>query len=110
MAKKTILLRDIKGLWLPPHPNDSPVKGQALTTQNLMEDAFLLSENGKIVNLGPMKNIGTLIPEAVLENADSISCQNRFVLPAFVDAHSHLVFAAWRGKRNGNEVERCYLP
>lgn len=101
MAKKTILLRDIKGLWLPPHPNDSPVKGQALTTQNLMEDAFLLSENGKIVNLGPMKNIGTLIPEAVLENADSISCQNRFVLPAFVDAHSHLVFAAWRE----NEME-----
>lgn len=101
MGNNFTLLRDISGLWLPPQSGNVPVKGKMLSNQNLLSEAFLLIEDGKIVSFGPMSELKNLVAESIVENAMAISCNNRYVLPAFVDAHSHLVFAAWRE----NEME-----
>lgn len=101
MANDFTLLRDISGLWLPPQSGNVPVKGKLLSEQNLISEAFLLIKDSKISSFGPMRELKNLVPESVIENASTISCKNRYVLPAFVDAHSHLVFAAWRE----NEME-----
>jgi imidazolonepropionase len=52
-----------------------------------LANAFLLIENGIIKDFGPMQNC----PE--LRGVEVISCSNKFVLPAFCDSHTHLVFA-----------------
>ena len=57
---------------------------------NIMEDAYLLSENGVITHFGPDK-------DCPYDRANkTIDCTGRFVMPAFCDSHTHLVFAAWR--------------
>jgi imidazolonepropionase len=95
------LLSNIKGLWLPPQHQIQPVKGQDLVKTNVLTDAFLWIENGKIEGFGPMQNLSELVPERIQNQANGIDCTGRYVLPAWVDAHSHLVFAAWRE----NEME-----
>lgn len=89
-----MLLQNIKGLWLPPE-NQGPVRGKALNHSNLMQDAWLWVEDGKIKSFGKMSEMTA--PDGI----DAIDCSGRYVLPSFCDAHSHLVFAAWRE----NEME-----
>lgn len=71
-----------------------------MSQSNLLENAFIWIENGKISSLGLMADLEIAVPEAV-KNSDSIDCSGRYVLPSWVDAHTHLVFAAWRE----NEME-----
>jgi imidazolonepropionase len=92
--KNSVLLQNIKGLWLPPE-NQGPVRGKALNHSNLMQDAWLWVEDGKIKSFGKMSEMTA--PDGI----DAIDCSGRYVLPSFCDAHSHLVFAAWRE----NEME-----
>ncbi len=59
----------------------------------VIENAFLLIENGFIVEYGPMYELELKLPQlpkAVIE------AQGGFVLPAWCDSHTHLVFAASR--------------
>jgi imidazolonepropionase len=91
----SILLHSIRGLWLPPENLTGPVKGKYLNQGNLAENAWLLVKNGRIDSFGLMD----AIPET--GSLPALDCSGRFVLPSFCDAHSHLVFAAWRE----NEME-----
>jgi imidazolonepropionase len=93
--KNAVLLQNIKGLWLPPAKHQGAIRGSALNESNLIENAWLRVEEGKIKSFGSMGEMpGT-------EGIASFDCSGRYVLPSFCDAHSHLVFAAWRE----NEME-----
>lgn len=66
------------------------VKGEAMKILPSIENAWLLMENGLIHSYGKMEDV-----HAVSAN-DIIDVSGRFVLPAWCDSHTHLVFAASR--------------
>lgn len=59
----------------------------------ILEEAFLAVENGKIAGFGPMRDWEGISDWNGLEIIDA---EGQFVLPAFCDSHTHLVFAKTR--------------
>ncbi|HPI11466.1 MAG TPA: imidazolonepropionase [Catalimonadaceae bacterium] len=100
MSRETIIT-NIKGLWLPIHSDIRVIRGSELNKTNLLENAWLLIRDGIIQGFGQMDSLETDVPENSRLAANRINADGRFVLPSFCDAHSHLVFAAWRE----NEME-----
>jgi len=83
------LLKNIKTLTGLGNP-DQPLRGSALSVLSSVNDAYLLIEDGEISSFGSMQ-------ELQFENAThTIDATGRFVLPAWCDSHTHLVFAASR--------------
>ncbi len=84
----TVLLRNIKKIVGILDPNAGFKKGKEMKDLSFIEDAFILFDN-KIIDFGPM----SLCPE----HADSIlDASGKFVLPAWCDSHTHIVFAGSR--------------
>ncbi|MBP6303374.1 MAG: imidazolonepropionase [Bacteroidia bacterium] len=70
--------------------------GKEMKEMHVIENAFLYIENGKISSFGSMKNFDAI---AVVNNHSTVTqvdATGRVVMPTFVDAHTHLVFAATR--------------
>jgi imidazolonepropionase len=68
------------------------LRGKALAQLPSLENAYLIITNGKIAEFGKM-------PDIVPRTSDfvhSIDASGQFVLPAWCDSHTHLVFAASR--------------
>lgn len=68
----------------------SYVAGQAMSILPSVENAFLFLKDGLIDSFGPMEALPALSVD------EEIDATGRLVLPAFVDSHTHLVFAATR--------------
>ena len=69
------------------------LRGAALAQLPFIENAFLLIEDGIIADYGPMYELALKIPQ--LPN-HIIDAYEQFVLPAWCDSHSHIVFAKTR--------------
>ena len=84
-----LFIKHIKGLVQVRDQAPRWVAGAAMAELPVVEDAFLLIQDGLISDYGPMEQC---------PNSDipTIDATNRFVLPSFVDSHTHLVFAASR--------------
>ncbi len=85
-----ILIHNIKTLLL---GNENPppmVKGAEMKQLPSLDEAFVLIENDKIADWGPMANV----PEGAIDQ--SIDATGSYVLPTWCDSHTHLVFAATR--------------
>jgi imidazolonepropionase len=67
-------------------------KGIDMQNLPIINNAFLEIENGIIVNYGSMNNW----QNTVFEKVEVIDAKNKYVLPAFCDSHTHLVFAKYR--------------
>lgn len=74
----------------------TPVRGSQLAFVPFIENAFLLVENQRIVDFGAMIDCPQRADQA-------IDATGRYVLPAWCDSHTHLVFAA---SREGEWVHR----
>ncbi len=71
----------------------SPLRGANMDILPVIDNAFLLSEQGKIAAFGSMLEL----PQSFLRSADKvIDAAGRIVLPAFCDCHTHLVYAGSR--------------
>ncbi|HKP31154.1 MAG TPA: imidazolonepropionase [Chitinophagaceae bacterium] len=69
-----------------------PLRGKELADLPLIHDAYLIVEDEIIAEFGEMKNL-----QSKIQNQKStIDAAGRFVLPAWCDSHTHLVFAATR--------------
>lgn len=86
-----LLFRHIKQLLQIREPAEKWVAGEAMQQLPLLEDAFLLVTNGRIRAFGPMPDCP--IPQADWEVIDA---SGRLLLPAWVDSHTHLVYAGHR--------------
>ena len=84
----SILIRNINSLYLGENPK-SPLRGADLGKSNILKDAWLLIVHGRIADWGRMDNCPQRADEIIDAN-------DGWVLPAFVDSHTHLVFAAAR--------------
>lgn len=65
------------------------VKGKYMDSIESLNDAFVLVQDGIITSYGKMANCPHL-------EVEIIDLENKWVMPAFVDSHTHLVFAAPR--------------
>jgi imidazolonepropionase len=85
-----LLVRDLEQL-VTPAGGDAPLRGAALGDAEVIEDAFVLCEDGRIASVGRMRDLGAL--DGDLEELDG---RGRCALPGLVDCHTHACFAGDR--------------
>ncbi len=91
------LIRNIKTLAGILPDGQRLLKGKAMAHLEAIDNAYVLIENGMISDFGGMVDCP--------DNADEmIDAGNRFVLPAWCDSHTHLVFAKWREKEFADKL------
>lgn len=88
-----ILIKNIKGLVQAGENFAHTVKGTAMAELPVIENAYLAIENNVIVDYGTMEEWGGIADWRDLEIIDA---DGKYVLPAFCDSHTHLVFAKSR--------------
>lgn len=92
----SILIKNIKTMYGIQTQPLSFKKGAAMSVVDTLENAFILTNNGKIVDFGPMYES----PERADEIVDA---SDRLVMPCWCDSHTHIVYAA---PREGEYVDR----
>jgi imidazolonepropionase len=86
-----MLITNIKSL-VGVHPKEKlTLRGSELANLPLLENAWLLLENGLIKDFGLMSSLN-----AQYSNLNTINAEGKFVFPSWCDSHSHIVFAAPR--------------
>jgi len=88
-----ILLKNIKGLVQAGEQIPSVRKGAEMKQLDMIENAFLALEDGEVIAYGTMHEWEGIIDWRDVEIVDAEGC---YVLPAFIDAHTHTVFAISR--------------
>ena len=91
MAK--ILIKNIKGLIQAGENIPAVRKGPQMQELDVMEDAYLALEDSEVIGYGLMNDWEGIIDWRDVEIIDAEGC---FVLPAFIDSHTHSVFAKTR--------------
>lgn len=89
MPSDKTLIKNIRKLIL---ASNTPIpfqKGLALSELATIDSAFLIIENGRISSFGPEDQT----PEC---SGAVIDAHHGYVMPAYIDCHTHLVFADWR--------------
>lgn len=76
------------------------LRNAALAELPIIEDAFLFIENGIIVEYGAMYELEIKVPQMPKNIVDA---SGQIVLPAWVDSHTHIVFA---GSRENEFVDK----
>lgn len=71
-------------------------EGVSMSETGTLENAWLLIEDDKIACFGPMSDCPDLPQESGQDSFDVIDADGGFVMPAFCDSHSHIVFAGTR--------------
>lgn len=71
-------------------------EGVSMSETGTLENAWILIEDDKIACFGPMSDCPDLSQESGQDSFDVIDADGGFVLPAFCDSHSHIVFAGTR--------------
>ena len=92
----SILIRNIKGLVQTRDALVSTVRGADMRHLPVIENAFLLIENGRIKSYGANADA----PERA---GKMIDASGRYVLPCWCDSHTHIVYA---GSREGEFVDK----
>ena len=87
----TLLVTNIKQL-VGVHEENVLLRGKALATLPVIEDAYLLINDGLIAAYGEVKNLGAWA-DTIEHRMDA---SGQLVLPTWCDSHTHLVFAASR--------------
>lgn len=87
-----MLITNIKAL-VGIHPKEKLfLRGSELNQLPILENAWLLLENGLIKDFGLMSEM----PSQISNLKSQISAEGRFVFPSWCDSHTHIVFAAPR--------------
>lgn len=71
-------------------------EGVSMSETGTLENSWLLIEDDKIACFGPMSDCPDLSQESGQDSFNVIDADGGFVLPAFCDSHSHIVFAGTR--------------
>lgn len=87
MQNNTLLIKNIGMLATP--KGTATKKGAAQGEITILENAYILIQNGQIVEIGT----GTPNVDADINTLDA---QGKLATPGLVDCHTHLVFGGWR--------------
>ena len=69
----------------------APLRGAALGELNVVEDGYVLCDDGRIAAVGPMRDLRPLAGDAV-----EVDGRGRCAIPGLVDCHTHACFAGDR--------------
>jgi len=61
-----------------------------------LSNAWLLVKDDLIMDFGYMPDLAEYLNVHEIQPSDEVNCSGRIIIPAFVDSHTHLVFAATR--------------
>jgi imidazolonepropionase len=86
VGARALLVRDLAQLATP-SAAEAPARGQALGEVEVVEQAFVLCEGGRIVASGAMSQLGAL--ESEVEEVDG---SGLCAIPGLVDCHTHPCF------------------
>ena len=84
-----LLIENIKGLVQVRESTPSCLRGSEMSNLPILSDAYIAVKDGLIADYGPQQN-------SPRQAKKVIDATGKFVLPGFVDSHTHLVFAASR--------------
>ncbi len=94
MLNMKLLIINIKELVQIRNGENAPVAGSGMSQLPVLENAWLYIENGIIHSFGQMSSLSSEIPG--FYESDIFDARGKYVLPAWCDSHSHIVFAKWR--------------
>ncbi len=97
-----ILIKNIKELVQVGENIPAKIRGGEMKEVPTISDAFLALEDGEVVAYGPMSEWEGVTDWRDLEVIDA---SNRYVLPAFIDSHTHCVFAAYREEEFADRIK-----
>ncbi|MDP1726413.1 MAG: imidazolonepropionase [Bacteroidota bacterium] len=90
----SLLLKNIKSLCGIDESGRLKKAGAEMAELDTIENAWLLIKDGLIADYGSMEEVDS---QWTLDHGlSSIDCSGKFVLPCFIDSHTHLVFANTR--------------
>ena len=78
-----------------------PRTGPALADLGLVEDGAVACRDGRIVAVGPTREVLAQVDSA----AETLDARGRVVMPGFVDAHTHVVYAGDRAAEFEQRVQ-----
>ena len=81
-----LLVRDLAQLVTVPAEAAVPVRGAALREIEVIENAFVLCEDGKVAAAGPMGELGEM------SDAEEVDGSGLCAIPGLVDCHTHPAF------------------
>jgi imidazolonepropionase len=87
---RRLLIRDLEQL-VTPAGRSAPLRGADLAAVVVLEHAFVLAEDGDIVAVGRMSELGPLDGDIV-----ELDGRGRCAIPGLVDCHTHVCFAGDR--------------
>lgn len=100
LMSKRILIKNIRQLVQVRDNAPQKVSGSEMSELPVMEDAWLAIDEGLIADFGAMQEFPGITDWNDLEIIDA---NEGLVMPAFVDSHTHIVYA---GSREGEFVDR----
>lgn len=100
LMSKRILIKNIRQLVQLRDNAPEKVAGAEMSELPVLEDAWLAIDNGLIADYGSMEEFPGISDWNSLEIIDA---NEGLVMPAFVDSHTHIVYA---GSREGEFVDR----
>jgi imidazolonepropionase len=87
---RRLLVRNLVQLVSPAGRN-APLRGNALGAVDVVEDAFVLVEDGRIADVGAMRNLAALDGDV-----EELDARGLCAIPGLVDCHTHACFAGDR--------------
>jgi len=93
----TILITNIKQLvQVEELASKLLVKGSEMSKLDSIDNAWLLLDDGLIVDFGDTKSLNLEALNLKYDKIEKIDASGKMVLPSFVDSHTHLVYPASR--------------
>jgi imidazolonepropionase len=91
---RRLLVRDLAQLATPAG-SQAPLRGEALAAVDVVRDAYVLCEGGRITSFGPMRELGAELRESDGE-IEELDGRGLCAVPGLVDCHTHACFAGDR--------------
>ena len=85
-AVRRLLIRDLEQL-ASPAGRAAPLRSRALDETEVINDAYVLCENGRIVAVGRMRNL-----DALAGDVEELDGRGLCAIPGLVDCHTHACF------------------
>jgi imidazolonepropionase len=93
------LFINIKSLLQVRKPEDEILKGKNMSNLPKIDMAFLHIKEDKIIDYGSMSST----PDTIA--AEVIDCSGKFILPTWVDSHTHLVYSGHREDEFADRID-----